>query len=137
MSNYVCLKEQSRRCGLALNTNIKQTQSVFHARNVRTENMPTSRNQSRSSLKNKAIILHPTCSNLISHSLHFTPPSHFFLFRLWRKTLTLPTAISYPDMLIPKLVESPNYGKGLWRHLKLSGDDTHLERDFSMRDGTP
>ena len=39
--------------------------------------------------------------------------------------------------MIPKLVESPNYGKGLRRHLKLLGDDTHFERDFSTRDGTP
>lgn len=39
--------------------------------------------------------------------------------------------------MISKLVESPNYGKWLRRYRKLPGDDTHFERDFSIRDGTP
>jgi hypothetical protein len=53
------------------------------------------------------------------------------------RTVPLRTRKLLPKRVFRILVESPNYGKGLRRFLKRLGDDSHFERDFSRRDGTP
>src|SRR5579871_4460675 len=53
--------------------------------------LPATSKRSIFSLENRAVIPHPSCSNLVLRNMHFAPPYPFGLRSPWSSAFTLPT----------------------------------------------